>query len=276
MSVRYTPDPTRFDGMSSADLRRGFLIDTLFTADEVVLVATDLDRAVIGSAVPATKRLDLRASPELKAKSFCERRELGVLNVGGAGTVTVDGVDHALGSRDALYVGRGSAAVAFASDSPANPAKFYLLSFPAHAAHPTVKIRPSEAETVRLGTREKANERTLYKLIHAGGARSCQLVMGFTVLEPGCVWNSMPPHTHGRRMEVYLYFDLPEEARVFHFMGRAEATRHLVVANGEAVLAPGWSIHCGVGTASYAFCWGMGGENQAFDDMDPVALEQLR
>ncbi|HEX5716051.1 MAG TPA: 5-dehydro-4-deoxy-D-glucuronate isomerase, partial [Thermoanaerobaculia bacterium] len=160
--------------------------------------------------------------------------------------------------------------------TPATPARYYLLSFPAHAAHPTVRIRQSEAEAVRLGNRESANQRTIYKLIHPGGARSCQLVMGFTVLEPGSVWNTMPPHTHDRRMEVYLYFDLPADARVFHFMGRPEATRHLVVADGQAVISPSWSIHCGAGTAAYSFCWGMGGENQAFDDMDTLTLDQLR
>jgi 4-deoxy-L-threo-5-hexosulose-uronate ketol-isomerase len=201
------------------------------------------------------------------------------LNIGGPGTVTVDGVEHPLATRDGLYVGRGSKSITFASDSagmPATPARYYLLSFPAHAAHPTVRIRQSEAEAVRLGSRESANQRTLYKLIHPGGARSCQLVMGFTVLEPGSVWNTMPPHTHDRRMEVYLYFDLPADGRVFHFMGRPEATRHLVVAEGQAVISPSWSIHCGAGTAAYSFCWGMGGENQAFDDMDPAALDQLK
>lgn len=199
-----------------------------------------------------------------------------MLNIGGPGTVTVDGVEHALGGRDGLYVGRGSKAITFASDSAERPARYYLLSFPAHAAYPTVRIRQSEAEAVRLGSSEAANQRTLYKLIHPSGARSCQLVMGFTVLDPGCVWNTMPPHTHERRMEVYLYFDLPADARVFHFMGRPEATRHLVVADGQAVISPSWSIHCGAGTAAYSFCWGMGGENQAFDDMDPVALDHLR
>jgi len=228
------------------------------------------------SSVPATRTLALGSAPELRAETFCERRELGVLNIGGPGTVTVDGVEHPLAGRDGLYVGRGSQAITFASDSAETPARYYLLSFPAHAAHPTVRIRQSEAEAVPLGSRESANQRTLYKLIHPGGVRSCQLVMGFTVLAPGSVWNTMPPHTHERRMEVYLYFDLPADARVFHFMGRPEATRHLVVADGQAVISPSWSIHCGAGTAAYSFCWGMGGENQAFDDMDPVVLHELK
>src|SRR6185436_9278756 len=269
-------DPVRFEGMSTAEIRETFLVDTLFAEDRISMVYSDADRAIVGSAVPATRTLTLESAPELRAGTFCERRELGVLNIGGPGTVTVDGVEHPLAGRDGLYAGRGSKAITFASDSAEAPARYYLLSFPAHAAHPTVRIRQSEAEAVRLGSSETANQRTLYKLIHPGGARSCQLVMGFTVLEPGSVWNTMPPHTHERRMEVYLYFDLPADGRVFHFMGRPEATRHLVVADGQAVISPSWSIHCGAGTGAYSFCWGMGGENQAFDDMDPVALGRLK
>jgi 4-deoxy-L-threo-5-hexosulose-uronate ketol-isomerase len=276
MKVRYTADPVRFERMSTEEIRESFLIDTLFAADSISMVYSNADRAIVGSAVPATRTLSLESAAELRAETFCERRELGVLNIGGPGTVTVDGVDHSMGGRDGLYVGRGSKAITFASDSSQTPARYYLLSFPAHAAHPTVRIRQSEAEPVRVGGRETSNERTIYKLIHPGGARSCQLVMGFTVLEPGCVWNTMPPHTHERRMEVYLYFDMPADARVFHFMGRPEATRHLVVADGQAVISPSWSIHCGVGTGAYTFCWGMGGENQAFDDMDHLTLDQLR
>ncbi|MES1243719.1 MAG: 5-dehydro-4-deoxy-D-glucuronate isomerase [Acidobacteriota bacterium] len=279
MNVRYAPDPVRFERMSTEEVRESFLIDTLFGGDSLSMVYSDRDRAIVGSAVPASRTLTLGSAPELRAETFCERRELGVLNIGGPGTVTVDGVEHALAARDGLYVGRGSQTITFASDSaeaPAPPARYYLLSFPAHAVHPTVRIRQSEAETVRLGRSEDANQRTLYKLIHPGGARSCQLVMGFTVLEPGSVWNTMPPHTHDRRMEVYLYFDLPPGGRVFHFMGRPEATRHVVVADGQAVISPSWSIHCGAGTGAYSFCWGMGGENQAFDDMDHLTLDQLR
>ena len=276
MNVRYTADPVRFDRMSTEEIRETFLVDTLFPRDRISMVYSDADRAIVGSAVPATKTLSLESAPELRAETFCARRELGVLNIGGPGAVTVDGVEHALAARDGLYVGRGSKTITFASDSAEGPARYYLLSFPAHAAHPTVRIRQSEAEAVRLGSSDAANQRTLYKLIHPGGARSCQLVMGFTVLEPGSVWNTMPPHTHDRRMEVYLYFDLPAGGRVFHFMGRPEATRHLVVADGQAVISPSWSIHCGAGTGAYTFCWGMGGENQAFDDMDHLTLDQLR
>jgi 4-deoxy-L-threo-5-hexosulose-uronate ketol-isomerase len=276
LDVRHTPDPIRFDRMSGAEVRAAFLVDTLFAADRVAMVYSDADRAVVGSAVPVGEPLTLEAAPELRAATFCERRELGVLNVGGPGTVTVDGVEHRLARRDGLYVGRGSRAVTFATDSPGEPARYYLLSFPAHASYPTVHIPRSAAEAVRLGSPEASNQRTLHKLVHPGGVKSCQLVMGYTVLEPGSVWNTMPPHTHGRRMEVYLYFDLPPEARVFHFMGRPEATRHLVVGDCQAVISPSWSIHAGAGTAAYSFCWGMGGENQAFDDMDPVAVGDLR
>ena len=276
MKVRHTADAVRFGRMSTEEIRESFLIDTLFPEDSISMVYSDADRAIVGSAVPATRTLSLASAPELRAETFCERRELGVLSLGGPGTVTVDGVKHPLSGHDGLYVGRGSQTITFASDSAQTPAKYYLLSFPAHATYPTVRIRQSEAETVRLGSRESCNQRTLYKLIHPGGARSCQLVMGFTVLEPGCVWNTLPPHTHERRMEVYLYFDMPEDARVFHFMGRPQATRHLVVANGQAVISPSWSIHCGAGTGAYSFCWGMGGENQAFDDMDHLTLDQLK
>jgi 4-deoxy-L-threo-5-hexosulose-uronate ketol-isomerase len=276
MDVRHPADPIRFERMTTAEIRQNFLVESLFRPDEIALTYSHADRAVVGSAVPATKSLALEAPPELRAAAFCDRRELGILNVGGPGTVMVDGVTFPLAGRDGLYVGRGSKDVRFMSDAARNPARFYLLSFPAHAAHPTVLVRQAEAEAVRLGTVDAANRRTLYKFIHPGGVRSCQLVMGFTALEPGSVWNSVPPHTHDRRMEVYLYFDLDAEARVFHFMGRPDATRHLVVANGQAVISPSWSIHCGAGTGSYAFCWGMGGENQAFDDMDALTLADLQ
>lgn len=277
MDVRTTADPVRFERMSTAEVRASFLVDTLFGEDRIAMVyCTDVDRAIVGSAVPATRPLTLESAPELRAETFCERRELGILNIGEAGTVSVDGVEYPMEKRDALYVGRGSKAIRFNSYAAVAPARYYLVSFPAHTAYPTTRIRPSDAEPVRLGSQETANQRTLYKLIHPGGAKSCQLVMGFTVLEPGSVWNTLPPHTHERRMEVYLYFDMPADARVFHFMGRPEATRHLVVANGQAVISPSWSIHCGAGTGAYTFCWAMGGENQAFDDMDHLTLAQLK
>lgn len=276
MDARTTADPVRLARMTSDEVRASFLIDTLFADDEIARVYCDVDRAVVGSAVPKRGPLALESAPELAAASFCERRELGVLNIGGSGSVTVDGTRFALANRDALYVGRGATSIAFASDAAETPARFYLLSYPAHRSHPTVRIPKSAAEPQRLGSAEGANRRTIYKLIHPGGAQSCQLVMGFTELEAGSVWNTMPPHTHARRSEIYLYFGLPENGRVFHFMGRPDATRHLVVAEGQAVISPSWSIHCGAGTGAYAFCWGMGGENQAFDDMDHLTLDQLK
>ena len=262
--------------MSTEEIRESFLIDTLFAEDSISMVYSDRGSRHRGLRRPGDEDPLPGSAPELRAETFCERRELGV----STSAAPEPSRSTAWSTPWPGVTASTSAGAARPSPSPATrpetPARYYLLSFPAHAAHPTVRIRQSEAEAVRLGSSEAANQRTLYKLIHPGGARSCQLVMGFTVLEPGCVWNTMPPHTHERRMEVYLYFDLPADARVFHFMGRPEATRHLVVADGQAVISPSWSIHCGVGTGAYAFCWGMGGENQAFDDMDHLTLDQLR
>ena len=276
MDVRYTTDPTGFARMNTQEVRDNFLVESLFVPDTIATLYGDVDRVIVGSAVPKAQSLSLESAPELRANTFCERRELGVLNIGGAGTVTVDGTAYPMGSRDGLYVGRSSKTINFASQDARHPAKYYLLSYPAHATYPTSHIMQSEAEPTHLGTVEASNKRTIYKLIHPAGVKSCQLVMGFTVLEPGSVWNTMPPHTHERRMEVYLYFDMSDDARVFHLMGRPEETRHLVVANGQAVISPSWSIHAGVGTGAYTFCWGMGGENQAFDDMDHLTIDQLK
>lgn len=276
MQVRYSADPVRFSRMTTQEVRDEFLIDTLFQPDSIEMIYSDIDRAITGSIVPAKKTLSLSASDELRADFFCQRRELGVLNIGQAGTVTVDGTDYAMSNKDGLYIGRGSKDMFFSSDNQKNPAKFYLLSYPAHSNYPTTHVKMSEAEPVELGTIEASNKRTIYKLIHPAGVRSCQLVMGFTELAPGCVWNTMPPHTHERRMEVYMYFDIAEDTRVFHLMGKPDETRHIVVADGQAVLSPSWSIHSGVGTGSYTFCWGMGGENQAFDDMDHLTIDKLR
>jgi len=275
MKVRYTADPVRFSRMTTEEVRENFLVD-LFAKDAITMVYSDVDRAIVGSAVPASKALSLESAPELRAGTFCERRELGILNIGGAGTVTVDGTEYPMAARDGLYVGRGSKAIVFASDSAENPARYYLLSYPAHAAHPTVHVAASEAEPSQMGSLEGANRRTIYKLIHPEAVTTCQLVMGFTVLDPGSVWNTMPPHTHERRMEIYLYFDLPEDGRVFHFMGRPDETRHIVVADGQAVISPSWSIHAGAGTSNYSFIWGMVGDNQTFSDMDVIDIDRLK
>jgi len=276
METRYSPSQTEYQLLSTERLRSAFLVDSLFRPGRIELVYTDADRAIAGSAVPGTSPLKLTADAELRAAYFCERRELGVLNVGGPGSIEVDGRRFEVSKLACLYVGRGARDISFSSRDAAEPAAFYLLSYPAHAACPTTLAQLSEATVVELGTAADANHRTIYKYIHAGGIKSCQLVMGFTQLHIGSVWNSMPPHTHGRRSEIYMYFNLGPNRRVMHFMGTPQQTRHLVVAERQAVISPSWSIHCGCGTGAYTFCWGMGGENQTFEDMDAAPLEQMR
>lgn len=276
MKILTAIDPIRAKSMNTTELREAFLLENLFQPDTVNLVYSENDRAVIGATVPVQEKLPLHVSQELAANYFAERREIGVLNIGAAGRVVVDAKAYELANRDMLYIGRGAKEITFSSENPSAPAAFFLMSFPAHQTYPTRVARFSEAAAVHLGSPENANQRTIYKYIHPGGVQSCQLVMGFTQLQSGSVWNTMPPHTHARRMEVYLYFELPENARAFHFMGQPEETRHLVVANRQAVISPSWSIHCGAATSAYAFCWAMGGENQAFEDMDGVRMDQLR
>ncbi len=276
MEVRYSPDPVRFMRMTSQEVRDDFLIDNLFGPDVITMIYSDIDRAIVGSAVPTGKPLTLSSADELRADYFTQRRELGVLNVGGAGVVTVDGAAYNMTNRDGLYIGRGSKEITFTSNDASKPAQYYLLSYPAHKDYPTTQASKADAAAVELGTLEQSNKRTIYKYIHPEGIKSCQLVMGFTELQPGSVWNTMPPHTHERRMEVYFYFDVDPESRVFHMMGKPEETRHIVVADRQAVISPSWSIHSGVGTGKYTFCWGMGGENQAFDDMDGIDIDTLR
>jgi 4-deoxy-L-threo-5-hexosulose-uronate ketol-isomerase len=276
MQIRFSPNQTDYQKLGTAELRAAFLVDSLFAPGKLELVYSDADRAIIGSAVPTSAPLKLSADAELRAAFFCERRELGVLNIGGAGTVEVDGTKYELGKLDCLYVGRGTKDISFANKDAADPAAFYLLSYPAHAGYPTTLARTKDATPVELGTAADANRRTIYKYIHTGGIKSCQLVMGFTKLQEGAVWNTMPPHTHTRRSEVYIYFDVDPKRRVMHFMGTPQQTRHLVVADRQAVISPSWSIHCGCGTGAYTFCWGMGGENQTFEDMDGAPVESLR
>ena len=276
MENRPLVDRVRFERMNTDELRQAFLVDGLFAAGEVRLVHWEAERTIIGSAVPAASALALEPPPEIKAAFFTERRELGVLNVGGPGAVTVDGQAYELGRRDVLYVGRGSREVAFSCQRASEPALFDLVSHPAHATHPTRRVTAGEAETARLGSAGHATARTLRRHIHARGASSCQLVMGVTSTEPGSVWNTIPPHTHTRRTEIYLYFDLEPGAVAFHFMGPPDGTRHLVVRNRQAVLSPPWSTHFGAATSPYAFVWSMGGENQEFEDMQTVELDRLR
>jgi 4-deoxy-L-threo-5-hexosulose-uronate ketol-isomerase len=276
MEILPSIDHRNYAHQSTADLRRSFLVEGLFQPDQVVLKYWESDRTVIGSAVPTTAPLPLPCPKELAAQFFNERRELGILNLGGAGTAEVDGVSHALQQYDCLYVGRDVRSVVFASIDAAHPAQYYLLSYPAHTAYPTVHTTLAATPGVELGSPATANARCLHKFIHGGGIKSCQLVLGMTVLKPGSVWNTMPPHTHLRRTEVYLYFNIPAEHAVFHFAGRPEETRNILVHDRQAVLSPPWSIHSGVGTSHYSFVWGMGGENQEFADMDPAPIATLR
>jgi len=277
MKTRLSTSPEAFSRMTTSELRDTFLIDSLFPAGSVELIYWEVDRTIIGSAVPTSSPLALEASQkELAADFFLERRELGILNIGGPGSVATDGTSHTMEKLDSLYVGRGTRTVTFTSADPANPAKFFLMSYPAHTVYPTTLVRPADANRLALGDASTANKRTIVQQIHEKGARSCQLVMGFTELESGSIWNTMPPHTHQRRSEVYLYFDIPDNQAVFHFMGPGNETRHLLVHPGQAVLSPIWSIHSGAGTAAYRFCWAMGGENQRFDDMDGIPVRDLK
>ncbi|MEI7910272.1 MAG: 5-dehydro-4-deoxy-D-glucuronate isomerase [Verrucomicrobiota bacterium] len=276
MPTRLMPSSREAAVLDTAELRAAFLVEDLFVAGEISLVYTDLDRAIVGSAMPTTDALALGNDDALKAEFFCQRRELGIINLGEAGSVVVDGSTYQLGRHDCLYVGRGNRAIRFASAAAASPAVFYLVSYPAHATHPTVQATRADANRVEMGSRDEANERTIFQYIHEAGIKSCQLVMGFTEFKPGSVWNTMPCHTHARRSEVYCYFDVPPEQRILHLMGEPQETRPLWVAGRQVVLSPPWSIHCGCGTASYRFVWAMGGENQAFTDMDRVAIAELR
>ena len=276
MKVIQTADAGSYRRMTTAELRAHFLVPDLFKPGFANLVYTDVDRAVAGGIVPLESALALEAGKELASAFFLERREAGVINLGGAGTITVDGVAFHMGPRECLYLGRGSRAVTFASDSAGTPAAFYLVSYPAHAAHPTTHAGLAQANRVELGSTAQANRRTIYQYIRPGRIASCQLVMGFTELHEGCVWNTFPPHTHDRRTEVYCYFDLPPGGCALHLLGTPEETRHVVVREREVVLSPAWSIHSGVGAGAYRFVWAMGGENQVFEDMDPVNMEEFQ
>lgn len=276
MKTYLMADPTRYPVMTTTQLRETFLINALYEPGSLRQVYVDLDRALVGMAAPLAAPLALATDEALRAKYFLERRELGALNIGGNGVIHVDGKSYAMGNLDCLYIGRGAKEILFESADTNVPAIFYLLSYPAHTGHPTTLVRKDQASPVELGSVETCNRRTVCKYIYLDGAASCQLVMGVTHLQPGSAWNTMPAHTHMRRSEIYMYFNLGEEARVFHLMGPAEETRHIVMKNREAVVSPGWSIHAGVGTQAYSFCWGMGGENQDYGDMDPVPLTSLR
>lgn len=287
MELRTAVSPRDVKHYTTDRLREEFLIQNLFEADEIKLVYSHIDRIITGAATPVNKELKLTAGDELRAAYFLERREMGVINIGGDGRITIDGKDYPVAYKEGMYIGMGAKDISFASNDAQNPAKFYLNSAPAHTSYPTVLIKPEgspqedvvivkDENKVELGTLEQSNHRTICKYILPGQVESCQLVMGMTKLESGSVWNTMPCHTHDRRMEVYLYFDIPDDAFVMHYMGEATETRHIIMRNEEAVISPSWSIHAGCGSQAYTFIWGMVGENQTFDDMDGIDNRDLK
>jgi len=276
MEVRYQNSPAETAQMNTRQLRENFLVSSLMQNDEVRLVYSHYDRVIVGGAMPASKELLMPVHDALKAEYFLERREIGIINVGGDGEVVADGKSYSLRKLDCLYLGKGIRDIRFRSVGSAEHAKYYLLSSPAHTAHPSQLMRREDASPTDMGSAQTANNRTIYKYIHADGLKSCQLVMGLTILKEGSVWNTMPAHTHDRRMEAYFYFDVPEGHAVFHFMGQPQETRHILVSNYDAILSPPWSIHSGSGTSNYSFIWGMAGENYVYTDMDLVQIKDLR
>jgi 4-deoxy-L-threo-5-hexosulose-uronate ketol-isomerase len=278
MQQRYATSPEQVPGMDTAELRKRYLIQDLFVDDEVNAIYTHHDRIVLVGVSPVTKALDLPSFPQIRSNFFFEHREGGIVNVGGTGTVTVDGTQYLLAKGSCLYVGLGARVVVMASSEATGEqgaARFYMLSAPAHTAYPTTLVQAGQGTVRELGDPLTSNRRTLNQYIHEKGIQSCQVVMGVTSLHPGSMWNTMPAHTHDRRTEAYLYFDVPPEARIVHLMGEPAETRHIVVGNQEAVISPSWSVHSGVGSASYSFVWAMAGENQSFDDMDGFAITQM-
>jgi 4-deoxy-L-threo-5-hexosulose-uronate ketol-isomerase len=276
MQQLYALGPNEVKLFSTEQLRENFLMETLLQDDSIHFTYTHYDRMMIGGAKPTVNTLSLETYPELRSEFFLERREIGIINVGGDGSVEVDGTSYNVSKMDCLYVGKGARKVTFSSSKADNPALFYLLSCPAHKNLPARLMKKEEAAPVELGTLAMANQRTIYKYIHLQGIESNQLVMGLTVLKEGSVWNTMPSHTHDRRMEAYFYFDVPGDQRVLHLMGQPQETRHVFVANHQAIVSPPWSIHSGAGTSNYAFIWGMAGENKDYSDMNPVTAAELR
>lgn len=268
---RYAIDPVSTKSLNTEELRQHFHVGNLFEDNKVMLVYSHYDRMILGSAVPGSGPLKLFQMAETGTSTFLERREMAVLNVGNEGTVAVDGTTYDLANGEVVYIGMGSGAVTFSGAG-----RFYILSAPAHHKYPTTHIRQADAKRIELGSQEQANKRVINQLLHPDVCKSCQLLMGYTQLEPGSVWNTMPTHVHDRRMEAYLYFDLPDDQRVLHMMGEPTQTRHIVIGNEEAVISPPWSIHSGVGTSAYTFCWAMAGDNVDFTDMDMVPMEVLR
>jgi len=275
-SIRFAIHAREFKTLDTQQLREAFLMEDLFVADQIQLVYSHYDRLIVGGALPMKNSLPLQPVEMLKANFFLERRELGIINVGGPGKVVADGVSYTLGNKEALYIGRGTKDVTFHPGDAANPPYYYFNSAPAHAVYPTKKVSLAEAETVVLGSLETSNHRTIRKLLINSVLETCQLQMGLTELKPGSVWNTMPPHTHDRRMEAYFYFDVPENQMVCHFIGEPQETRHVWMKNRQAVFSPPWSIHSGAGTSNYSFIWGMAGENLDYSDMDAVKVTELK
>ena len=276
MDIRYANSPEEVKGFNTEDLRKTFLIKQIFVADEVKLTYSHIDRIIVGGLMPKVKTLSLTAGKEMGVESFFERREAGIINIGGKGKITLDGKEFSLDGRDGLYVGKGVKEISFAAEDAANPPRFYFNSAPAHHEFPSKLITINDAKKVHLGDAKNLNKRTINQFLHPDVVGTCQLVMGMTTFEEGSVWNTMPCHTHERRMEAYFYFDMEDSTRIFHFMGHPQETRHLVIANEQAVLSPSWSIHSGVGTGAYTFIWGMCGENITFSDMDHIDMKDLR
>jgi len=270
MEIRYSADIVRYKTMTNSELRDTFVVDNLFRPDVVHLTYSDIDRGVIGSAVPVTKALHVPVFKDLASEYFAQRREVGIINIGGAGEIDVDGVTYAMDKLDSLYIRRESRGIEFRSHDADTPAKFYFVSYPAHKKYATTHVPQAKANRVELGATKTSNKRVIFQPIHPDILSTCQIVMGFTILEEGNVWNTFPPHTHKRRSEFYMYFDLEPEARVFHFMGEQDNMRPMILKDGEVALSPIWSMHCGAGTSAYTFIWSMGGENQVFDDMDHI------
>ncbi|SUW62477.1 4-deoxy-L-threo-5-hexosulose-uronate ketol-isomerase [Buttiauxella agrestis] len=278
MDIRQSIHSDHAKTLDTAGLRKEFLIETIFTADEYTMTYSHIDRIIVGGVMPVTRTVSVggEVGKQLGVSYFLERRELGVINIGGQGTITVDGTCYEIGTRDGLYVGKGAKEVVFASIDPANPARFYYNCAPAHTTYPTKRVTPADVSPVTLGDSVTSNRRTINKYFVPDVLETCQLSMGLTELAPGNLWNTMPCHTHERRMEVYFYFGLEQDSCVFHMMGQPQETRHIVMQNEQAVISPSWSIHSGVGTRAYTFIWGMVGENQVFDDMDHVKVGDLR
>lgn len=273
---RYATHPEDAKSYDTARLRKEYLIRNVMTDDRICLTYSQYDRYIVGGAVPVNERLLLEAIDPLKSEYFCERRELGIINVGGNGTVTIDGKVYDLGFKEALYIGRGNKSVIFSSENPAVPSRFYINSAPAHKEYPTKKVTLKDAEVVEMGVMEQSNARVINKLLVNSVVQTCQLQMGMTELKPGSVWNTMPAHTHSRRMEAYFYFEVPKGQAICHFMGDPKETRHIWIQNEQAVFSPTWSIHSAAGTSNYTFIWGMAGENLNYSDMDIVTPDQLR